>query len=123
MARLLVLSLLCLLAWYHLPEPRMILEGASASLMDPVTRWDAHEEMERIGRNVVAHERLTGDIPTEATWHAWLEARYEGDGAERDGWGSTYELRVWSDSVGVVSLGPDRLPDTDDDLQVVTPRS
>ncbi len=123
MARLVLVGVLCLLAWYYVPESRSVLEGAGASLMEPVNRWDAREEMRRIGRNVVAHERLTGRLPdADSAWVEWLAQRYGGDGAERDGWGSTYRLVVWADSVGIVSPGPDREVDTEDDLQVVTPR-
>jgi len=89
-------------------------------------RWlkaEALDEMRRVGRNVVAHERLTGDIPEEGgAWADWLEERYRSREIGRDAWGSTYRLVVWPDSVGIVSYGPDGLPDTRDDLQVATPR-
>jgi hypothetical protein len=33
-----------------------------------------------------------------------------------------YQLRVWADSVAIVSWGPDAMSSTEDDFQVVVPR-
>jgi hypothetical protein len=33
-----------------------------------------------------------------------------------------YQLTVWPDSIGIVSLGPDRTRLTEDDFQIVTAR-
>ena len=127
MTRLLLLSVLCLCTWYYFPESRAILFEATDPVVDrvmhPFTALGALDEMRRVGRNVVAHERLTGDIPAaEGAWASWLEQRYRTQDVGRDAWGSTYRLVIWPDSVGIVSYGPDRLPDTDDDLRVATPR-
>lgn len=122
MTRLVLLSVLCLLTWYYFPESRAILKEAADPLMAPLESLTARDEMERLGRNVVEHERLTGDVPEGGAWLSWLEERYATEEVGRDRWGSTYQLVVWPDSVGIVSYGPDRLLGTDDDLQVVTPR-
>ncbi len=131
MTRLVLLSVLCLCTWMYFPESRAILVEATEPLVDPMvervmrpfTSWGALDEMRRVGRNVVAHERLTGDIPEEGgAWAEWLEERYRSRDIGLDAWGEAYRLVVWPDSVGIVSYGPDGLPDTKDDLQVATPR-
>lgn len=131
MTRLVLVAVLCLLAWYHFPESRAMLAEVTEPVVRPVTRpvvntfmaWGALDEMERVGRNVVTHERLTGEIPEgEGAWQAWLEARYPSRDIGFDTWGTLYQLVVWPDSVGIVSYGPDGIPGTDDDLQVATPR-
>ena len=82
------------------------------------TARDARE----MGRNVVEHERLTGQMPSGSGWLAWLEYRYPSDDITEDPWGSVYQLEVSRDSVWVISLGPDRTRQTGDDFRVVTPR-
>ena len=44
------------------------------------------------------------------------------DELKRDAWGSTYQLKVWADSVAILSYGPDRTRQTEDDFQVSVPR-
>jgi hypothetical protein len=127
MTRLLLLAVLCLLTWIYFPESRAILEEAAEPVtervMRPFTDLGALDEMERVGRNVVSHERLTGELPAdEGAWQAWLDARYRTAEVGRDQWGATYRLLVWPDSVGIVSYGPDGLPDTRDDLKIAMPR-
>lgn len=125
MTRLVLLCVLCVLTWYYFPESRAILLDVAEPVLHPFDTWGAldEEKMERVGRNVVAHERLTGEIPEgEGAWQAWLAERYRSEEVARDRWGSTFELVVWSDSVGIVSHGPDGIPGTEDDLQVAMPR-
>ena len=85
-------------------------------------RWGTQEEMARVGRNVVDHERLTGQLPAGADWLGWLDARYPSEETSTDPWGTPYQLVVWADSVGIVSFGPDRTRGTRDDFTVVSPR-
>ncbi|MDZ7780493.1 MAG: hypothetical protein U5R14_11280 [Gemmatimonadota bacterium] len=123
MTRLVLLSMLCVVTWYYFPETRAILHEAAERVLRPYTALGAIDEMERVGRNVVSHERLTGELPTdEGAWQAWLDERYRNGTVVHDRWGATYGLRVWPDSVGIVSAGPDGLPGTDDDMLVATPR-
>lgn len=123
MTRLVLLSVLCVLTWYYFPESRAILHEAAEPVLRPYTTLGAIDEMERVGRNVVSYERLTGEIPIdEEAWQAWLDERYRNRTVAHDRWGSTYGLRVWPDSVGIVSAGPDGVSGTDDDLLVSMPR-
>jgi hypothetical protein len=78
--------------------------------------------MGQVGRNVIEHERLTGQLPDRRNWVGWLDSRYSTDDLRQDPWGTVYQLQVWADSVAIVSYGPDRTRSTDDDFQVVTLR-
>lgn len=122
MVRLGLLVVLAVLTWLYFPESRRVLLEAAEPVMRPVVRWGAEEEMARVGRNVVDHERLTGTLPTGPGWLEWLDERYATDELRTDPWGSLYQLSVWQDSVGVISYGPDRTRDTEDDFHVVTGR-
>ena len=122
MTRLLLLVALALVTWYYFPETRAMLLDIAEPVVVPIVRWSAQEEMAQVGRNVLEQERLTGRLPSGSEWLGWLNFRYPSDEAKRDPWGSIYQLLVWPDSVGVVSLGPDRVRLTDDDFHVVTLR-
>lgn len=122
MTRLALLILLAILTWYYFPETRAIMMDVAEPVVVPIIRWSTEEEMGQVGRNVVAHERLTGEMPSGVSWLEWLEYRYPTDDLRRDPWGSTYQLLVWPDSVAVLSLGPDRTRQTEDDFTVMTPR-
>ena len=123
MTRLALLILLGILTWYYFPETRAIILDVAEPVVVPIIRWSTEEEMGQVGRNVVAHERLTGQMPSGANWLGWLEYRYPTDELKTDPWGSTYQLLVWPDSVAILSLGPDRTRQTGDDFTVMTPRS
>jgi hypothetical protein len=120
--RLILLILLALCVWLYFPETRSMLIEAAAPVLDPVRKRSAEEEMAQIARNVVEHERLTGEVPTGGAWLPWLEYRYSNPEMRRDPWGSFYQLDPRQDSVAILSLGPDRLRGTADDFAVLHPR-
>ena len=122
MTRLLLLAILALVTWVYFPETRAILLDVAEPVVVPLVRWGAEDEMAQVGRNVVAHERLTGQLPTGASWLAWLEFRYTTEEGRRDPWGSVYQIETSSDSVWILSYGPDRIRATEDDFHVVTAR-
>lgn len=122
MTRLILLVVLAIVTWYYFPETRALLVEAAEPVILPVQRWSTREEMTQVGRHVVDHERLTGLVPAGSEWLDWLDYRYPSDEIAKDPWGSLYQLTVWQDSVGIVSLGPDRTRLTEDDFQVVTLR-
>ncbi len=99
----------------------MLLEAAQP-IMVPIVRWTTREEMRQLGRDVVAYEQTTGQLPDRRGWLDWLEWRYTMDDSKQDAWDTVYELRVWADSVGIRSYGPDRTRNTDDDFTIVTLR-
>ena len=122
MARLVLMIMLGLVAAFYFPDSRVVMMDVGAPVIDPVVRWSTRAEMRQVGENVLEHERLTGKLPDRRTWLAWLDYRYASDDLRLDPWGSLYQLRVWADSVAIVSWGPDATSSTEDDFQVVVPR-
>ena len=122
MSRLLLLFILGLLTWYYFPETRAILLDVTEPIVVPIVRWSTEEEMSQVARNVVEHERLTGQMPSGALWLGWLEYRYPARDMTLDPWGTVYQLEVSRDSVWILSFGPDRTRRTDDDFRVSAPR-
>lgn len=122
MRRLVLLTVLAIVVWYYFPETRAILLDATEPLVSPIVRWGIEDEMAQLARNVVDHERLTGQLPKVSAWLDWLHYRYSTDEARTDPWGSVYQLAVTKDSVWILSFGPDRTRSTDDDLSVSAPR-
>ena len=122
MSRLLLLIVLALLTWFYFPETRGMLLDVAEPIVVPIVRWSSEEEMQQIARNVVEHERLTGQLPAGSAWLGWLDYRYPSSDVTLDPWGTVYQLEVSRDSVWVLSFGPDRTRRTDDDFRVSAPR-
>lgn len=122
MIRLFVLTLVLIAAWLYFPETRSILFDVAEPVVLPIMRWSTEDEMAQLGRNVVEHERLTGEVPSTSEWLGWLDYRYEDDVMKWDPWDSVYQLELSDDSVTILSFGPDRTRGTDDDFRVSTPR-
>jgi len=120
--KLVLLVVAGVLVTTYLPDSREWLAGVLRPLWAPVVRWNTEQEMAQVGRDVVGHEIQMGKLPDRRTWNDWLDWRYPVDDLKLDAWGSTYQLRVWADSVAIVSWGPDRIRNTEDDFQVSTPR-
>lgn len=123
MTRLVLLALLAALVWVYFPETRAMLLEAAEPIAVPIARWGTEEEMAQVARNVVDQERLMGALPSGSAWLGWLKQRYASPEAAIDPWGSTYQLEATKDSVWVVSFGPDRTRNTEDDFRVVAPRN
>lgn len=122
MSRLFLLIVLAVVVWIYFPETRAMLVDVAEPVVVPIKRWSSEEEMRQVARNVVEHERLTGEMPEGAAWLIWLDYRYSGDDIKRDPWGSVYQLETSRDSVWVLSLGKDRVRATEDDFRVAAPR-
>ena len=122
MTRLILLVILGLATWYYFPETRAMLFDVAEPVVLPVLRWGVQDEMAQIARNAVDHERLTGQLPGGADWLDWLQYRYASQDARTDPWGTTYQVASSTDSVWVLSYGPDRTRDTEDDFAVSAPR-
>lgn len=123
MTRLILILLLALATWSYFPETRAMLFRAAQPVVLPVAKWGTKDEMSQVARNAVTHERLTGHLPAGREWLGWLDDRYAAREVRLDPWGSTYQLQASQDSVWVISLGPDRIRDTEDDFSVAAPRS
>lgn len=122
MRKLILLIVLWFVVTYYFPDSRTWLKEASRPLWVPLVKWDTKEEMAQVARDVANYEQLTGKIPDRRDWLKWLDYRYSMGELSKDPWGSTYQLKVFADSVAVWSYGPDRVRQTEDDFQVSAPR-
>lgn len=122
MRKLVLLIILWVVVVYYFPDSRTWVKEWTRPLWTPVVRWDAKQEMAQVAQDVVNEEVRDGKLPDQRRWIQWLEYRYDADQMRTDPWGSMYQLKVWADSVAVVSYGPDRTRGTPDDFQVGVPR-
>ena len=122
MRKLVLLVVLWFVVTYYFPDSRHWLVEITKPVWTPLVKWNTKEEMKQVAQDVVSHEVFTGKLPDRRGWLEWLDYRYPMDELKRDAWGSTYQLRVWADSVAIWSYGPDRTRQTEDDFQVSAPR-
>lgn len=122
MRKLILLVVLWVVVTYYFPDSRTWLAQASRPIWVPMVKWNTREEMRQVGMDVINHEAMTGKLPDRREWVKWLDYRYSAEDLKKDAWGSTYQLKVWSDSVAIWSYGPDRVRNTEDDFQVSQPR-
>lgn len=103
----------------YIPTSRARILEFVSPLMAPIYTMQTEDRLQRIVRDLETYERASRTMPrTGISFQAWLEEEYVG-GSETmiDSWGSSYRLRVWSDSFAVVSPGKDRRHGTDDDIR------
>lgn len=122
MTRLALLVVLGVVASYYFADSRRVLVDKTKALWTPVVEWNAKQQMREVARAVVDQERVTGRLPDHGDWQRWLDYRYAMDKTKTDPWGTAYGLRVWADSIGVVSYGADRRVGTPDDFMVTERR-
>lgn len=122
MGKILVLVALVLGAALYFPKSRPVVMDFLAPVLNPVFRWQTQEELSNILRELRTIER-EGRQPLPQPgeeFQAWMGRNFQGGEAE-DSWGNPYTMRVWRDSVGVVSRGPDLEVLTPDDIRVTMP--
>ncbi len=116
MFKVVLLILVLLGAAFYFPQTRPVVVDTLAPVLDPVLSWQTRGEMEGIVRELQTLTRQGSDLPTPgASFDAWMLRNFMG-GSKTDAWGVNYTLKVWRDSVGVVSNGPDREIETPDDI-------
>jgi len=106
----------------YVPESRAVVLDALAPAIDPVLGWSTKGEMRAIARGLERDMRTGRATPARPRdFNRWLERNYDAEEARTDPWGNRYELRLWRDSLGIVSPGPDGEIHSDDDLVVTLP--
>lgn len=112
---ILILLILLGAALYH-PKTRPVVVEVFAPVINPVLTWQTKGEMDRIGRELQTLNREGGTLPAPGVaFQNWMDRNFMGP-ATSDAWGTLYTLRVWADSVGIVSNGPDLEIGTADDV-------
>jgi hypothetical protein len=120
--KILLLIALVLGAALYFPESRPVVLDILAPVLNPVFRWQTNGELSHILRELQTIQR-EGHQPLPQPgedFQAWMARNFQG-GETKDSWGNLYSMRVWRDSVGIVSRGPDLEIQTLDDIQVTMP--
>jgi hypothetical protein len=116
LAKFFILLILLLGAAFYFPQTRPMMLDVLAPVLNPVLTSQTTGEIQQINREL---QTLTGtgqSIPTPGVnFQDWMNRNFQG-GSSLDAWGNPYSLRVWRDSVGVVSRGPDQEINTPDDI-------
>ena len=100
----------------YFPQTRPVVAETLAPVMNPVFTWQTKGEMGRIRRELETLQREGDFFPAPGEgFQRWMNRNFLGR-ARSDAWGMDYTLRVWRDSVGVVSNGPDLEIETSDDI-------
>lgn len=114
--RILFFLLIGLGAALYFPSSREVIVDTAQPVIDPVLRWSTRGEMRQISRDLEALSEIPRRFPLDQeAFREWMEREYEGD-ARTDPWGAAYELRLSSSTFTIVSPGPDRQFNTNDDV-------
>jgi len=100
----------------YFPRSRAVVLDVSRPVLNPVLVWQTKSELDKIVRELQALNREGRRLPEPGReFQAWMERSFQG-GSLLDSWGSSYTLRIWMDSLAVVSPGPDLVVGTEDDI-------
>ncbi len=128
MGRLFVIALVAFGAALYFPETRASvierLDPIIQPALGPIRVGSTKEELRQIAQDLQGYERLYDKVPSNPeSFRQWLFSQYALPSNYQDSWGSEFFYKVWPDSFGVVSAGPDRAANTDDDLMVTRRRN
>lgn len=93
------------------------LGGPLGPVLNPYRRLDSEAEIGKVVRELVRDRNMGYGRPDPDDFVAYMQREVEGEDG-LDAWGSPYVLLPERDSVAVISAGPDRTYDTDDDITV-----
>jgi hypothetical protein len=116
LGKFVLMVVLVLGAALYFPQTRPTVLAILRPVLNPVLVWQTKSEMGQIIRELQAMDREGRQLPQPGQeFQAWMERNFQG-GSLQDSWGSPYALRLWTDSLAVVSLGPDLEIHTADDV-------
>lgn len=116
MGKIILILLVLLGAALYFPQTRPVVVEFLGPVINPVLTWQTKGEMNRLGRELQTQNREGGNLPAPGVeFQNWMNRNFLG-GAMEDAWGVEYSLRVWRDSVNIVSNGPDMEVGTADDI-------
>lgn len=116
LGKVVLLLIILLGASLYFPQTRPVVVDTLAPVMNPFLIWQTQGEMDRIGRELQSLNRRGSELPSSgASFHTWMGQTFYGP-ERMDAWGVDYTLKIWLDSIGLVSNGPDMEIGTDDDL-------
>lgn len=116
MGKLFLLLVLAFGASLYFPQTRPVVLDMLAPVLNPALTWQTKGEMNQIARELQTMNREGQILPAPGrAFQDWIGRHFQG-GSQEDAWGTPYTLRVWADSVGIVSNGPDLEINTPDDV-------
>jgi hypothetical protein len=114
--KLILILVLLFGAGMYFPQTRPVLLDLLNPLLRPVFIWQTKSELDKIVRELSTMDREGRRLPQPGEeFHRWMERNFQG-GSFQDSWGASYTLKVWLDSLAVVSSGPDMELGTPDDI-------
>ena len=122
MGKLILVVIIGLAVGMYFPDSRAVLMDKGEPVLRPMLVWNAQREIERIVLGVQQNEQVELRLPSRGQWVKWVEDHFAGDGA-RDPWGNFYQYEIQEDSFAIISIGPDRLGKTEDDIRDVRVRN
>lgn len=100
----------------YFPKTRPVVVDTLAPVINPALAWQSKNEMKEILRNLGTLYNSSRSFPSRGReFQQWMDRNFPGSSG-KDAWGSPYQLKTWSDSLGLVSYGPDMVVNTEDDL-------
>ena len=121
MGKFFILLILLLGAAFSFPQTRPYMLDALAPALNPMLTWQTRGEIAQINRELQALHRSGQSLPGQGEeFQRWMLQNFQG-GSSLDAWGNTYILKRWTDSIGVVSRGPDMEINTPDDIVETIP--
>jgi hypothetical protein len=118
LAKIILLITLCLGAGFYFPSTRPTLQEVFAPIINPALSWQSRNEMSQVTKKLQLINREGQLLPAPGKeFLDWMVRNFQGSKA-RDAWGNEYTLTTWSDSVAVVSRGPDLEARTIDDFKI-----
>lgn len=86
-------------------------------VLSPVYEYSVGVRVKDIARRLQEATAQGDEMPTSAELSNFVVGYYQGVDADTDPWGVRYFLRGNGSRYHVVSAGPDRIPDTEDDIR------
>jgi len=121
LAKFFILLILLLGAAFYFPQTRPMMLDVLVPVLNPVLSWQTKGEIAQINRELQTLYRTGQSLPARGEpFQEWMFRNFQG-GSSLDAWGNTYSLNLWTDSVGVVSRGPDLEINTPDDIVETIP--
>ena len=122
MGKLILLIIIGLAVGMYFPDSRAVLMDKGEPVLRPLLIWNAEREIEKIVLGVQQNEQIELRLPDRRQWVKWVEDHFAGEGS-RDPWGNFYQYEIQEDSFAVISIGPDGLGKTEDDIRDVRVRN
>lgn len=102
----------------YFPTSRAFLADRAAPVVNPWLAKATENELEKIANEM---QRLSRNnisrLPDRRSFPVWMDYNYAGN-AQLDSWGTPYEMRETRREIILLSVGPDRIRDTEDDITV-----